>query len=61
LVTISRGGTGKFSKIKILEKYIFFSSNIFILRLTLPEKKIEQKKTSGTLPFYAHNVQFPVS
>jgi hypothetical protein len=34
----SRGGTGKFSKIKILEKYIFFSSNIFILGLTLQKK-----------------------
>jgi hypothetical protein len=40
---MGRGGTGKFSKIKILEKYIFFSSNIFILRLTLQKKKIEQK------------------
>ena len=37
-----RGGTGKFSKIKILEKYISFSSNMFILQLTL-QKKMSKK------------------
>ena len=31
------------------------------LAINLKGKKVEKKKSSGTLPFYAHNAQFPVS